>query len=84
MSFNWEGGHVPKSDMTTEQRELLEDRNNIDMVLWEAASARIDKLIELEKENDGDGGKLFDKEMEKYMLLQARLKSKCDKEPSLP
>ena len=58
-------------------KQALEDRNPHDVRLWTAASSRIDTLIKVEKESDGDGGKKFATEQATLAALQRRLAVRC-------
>lgn len=78
MSFNWRGQVVHKSNMTTELRQTLLDRNPVDHLLWGAASDRIDDLVRLEKLHDNDGGKAFEAEVVAYHDLHIDLKRRCE------
>ena len=77
MSIRWTGEPIEKSQLTSAARQAIADQNPSDMLLWNAASAYIDKLVAHEKELDGDGGRQFDIEETTFSLLQRQLKQLC-------
>ena len=77
MSFNWKGQPVLKSSMSSKSSAHIAARNALDLALWNTASKHIDVLVEIEKQQDGDGGQLFEQELQTYRTMQARLVAKC-------
>ena len=77
MSVNWMSNDVVKSDLPDEQRATIMARNPRDAMVWEAATAFVGKLVQREKDHDGDAGALFALELDGYRLLQKQLKAAC-------
>eukprot|EP00041_Stephanoeca_diplocostata_P027493 m.756457 g.756457 ORF g.756457 m.756457 type:complete len:547 (+) comp23184_c0_seq6:302-1942(+) len=83
MSLNWLGQQVYKSNVTQRARDILSERNARDLRLWQAAAARLERLVQLEKTKDGDGGTKFDAEVKFVNLANEMLKQQCSTQQPL-